>query len=163
MSEPQSPTDKRRIGASNEDRIRRLMADTGSKASQQGCAARSLVAETKRRTSAEGERAFRLGLDVIRHEVRRAATHCGIAAILCLPVALVSDAGPAEVTVGLLLLIHVLVQIFEVNRRLGEFDRAVVSYHPSLKSKHARWRPPILYTRIKPPKPPEVKADRALN
>lgn len=135
-------------GSNNEDRIRRLISESGSEDSVQGRHPETSIADKTYRPGAEEERAFRLGLDVLRHEVRRAATQCGIGALLCLPVALVADPGPAEVTVGLLLLIHVVVQTFQLNRRLGEFDQAILSRHSSVESKQGRWRPPILHARI---------------
>lgn len=148
MTDQDSPRRKTPRERNNEDRIRRLISESGSEDSVEGRHPESTIDDKTHRPWAEEERAFRLGLDVLRHEVRRAATHCGIAALLSLPVALVADPGPAEVTVGLLLVIYVAVQIFELNRRLGEFDQAVVSRHRSAESKQRKWRPPILQARI---------------
>lgn len=110
-----------------------------------------------------GERAHRLGLDVLRHEARRCATYTALAALLSLPLLLRAEPRPAEYTLGSLLLLFAIIQVWELSRRLADFDRAVTSRPPaSSDGKRASSRvrlPAILRGRARL-EPVKVEVDR---
>ena len=69
-------------------------------------------------------RAQRLGLDVIRHEIRRNAGQCVVGTGLTIPVLLRDHPGPTEFWLLALAAVYVAVQLLELNNHLAEFNLA---------------------------------------